>query len=73
MIKKKKHYLFIFGCAGSLLLHVLFFGSGHLGLLSSCSMRPSAAVASLAAEHGVEGARASVVVAHELSSCGSGL
>ena len=35
----KKHiiYVFIFGCAGSSLLHVLFFSSGHLGLLSSCS------------------------------------
>ena len=34
-------YLFIFGCAGSLLLCGLFSRCGEWGLLSSCSMRSS--------------------------------
>ena len=37
----KKVYLFLFGCAGSLLLGGLFFGCGEWGLLSSCSAQAS--------------------------------
>ena len=34
-------YLFIFGCAGSLLLHGLFSSCGEKGLLPSCRARAS--------------------------------
>ena len=34
-------YLFILGCAGSLLLHKLFFSCGERGLLSSCGVQAS--------------------------------
>ena len=48
----------IFCYAGSSLLHGLFSSCGEQGLLSSCDVQ-----ASLAAEHGLSGTRASVVVA----------
>ena len=37
----KNVYLFIFGCAGSLLLHRIFSSCGERGLLSSCSAQAS--------------------------------
>ena len=46
---KKYIYLFIFGCAASLLQRGLFFGCGEQGLLSSCGLL--IVVASLVAEH----------------------
>ena len=40
-IKKKKFYLFIFGCAGSSFLRGLFSSCSERGLLSSCGARVS--------------------------------
>ena len=57
--KKKILYLFIFGCAVSSLLCGLFCSSAHRLLI---------AVASLA-ERRFQGAQASVLVTHGLSSC----
>ena len=62
-------YLFIFGCAGSLLLcrlssHCIEWGQSPVevrGLLIE--------VASLIVEHSLQGTKASVVVAHGLNSC----
>ena len=50
-------------------VHRLFSSCGEQGLLSSCSVLLLIAVASLVAKHGLEGTRASVVVAHGLRSC----
>ena len=50
-------YLFVFGYAGSSLLHGLGSSCSEPGLLSSCGTQASHCVASLVAEHG-------------LSSCG---
>ena len=56
------YYVFIYGCAVSLLLLRLFSSCGEHGLLI--------AVASLVAEQGALGTQASVVAAFRLSSCG---
>ena len=69
----KKRILFIFGSAGSSLLHRLFFFliavSGSYSLAKVC--RLLIALASLIAGHGLQSVWASVAVAHGLSSCGS--
>ena len=63
---------FIFGCIGSLLLHAGFFSScGEWGLLFVAVCGLLIAVASLCCGARALGARASVVAAHGLSSCGS--
>ena len=60
------HFFFFFlGCVGSLLLHV-GFSCGEWGLIFFAVRRLLIAVASLVAEHGLEGAQASEVVAHGL-------
>ena len=56
----------MFGCAGSSLLHWLFSSCGEWEYSPVVARRLLIAVASLAAEHRLQGARASVVVAHEL-------
>ena len=65
-------YLFIFGCAGSLVLHggllQLQQAEGGYSLAVVCGLLTAV---SLIAEHGFWGAQASVVAAHGLSSCGS--
>ena len=48
-----------------------FCSCGERGLLFVVVRRLLIAVASLVVEHGALGARASVVVAHSLGSCGS--
>ena len=63
--------LFIFGCAGSLLLGGLFSSCGEWGLLCSCSVQALAVEAFLVAERGLQGTWASVVLACGLSSCSS--
>ena len=55
-------YLFIFDCAGSLLLFGLSSSCSKWGLLSSCGAQASHCSASLVVEHGLEGTGASVVV-----------
>ena len=65
------NYLFIFGCAGSLLLLGLFSSCSERGLLSRAVCRLLILAASLAVEHGLSVARASVVTAHGLSGGGS--
>ena len=62
------YYLFIFGCAESLLLPRLFSRRRKQGLLF---VAMCIAVASLVGERRLEGVRASVVVGHGLISCGS--
>ena len=62
--------LFIFDCVGSS-LHGLFSSCGKWRLLSSCGREFFIVVASLVAEQGLQGAQASVVVVHGLSSFGS--
>ena len=56
--------LFIFGCAGSSLLHGLFSSCGEQGLLSSCPARASPCSGFSCR------AQASVVVAHGLNNRG---
>ena len=60
-------YLFIFGYAGSSLLHRLFSSCGKWGLLFVEVCGLLLAVASLVAEHGLQ-STGSIVVAHGLSS-----
>ena len=62
--------LFVFGCAGSLLLHGLSLGVVS-GAPLHCSAQASHCVASLVATHGLWGAWASVVTARGLSNCGA--
>ena len=59
-------YLFIFGCAGSSLLLGLFSHRGEWGLLFFAVCRLVFVVASLGAEHRLQGMRASVVAAPRL-------
>ena len=63
--------LFIFGCAGSLLLP----GSSPVAVSGDCSLvavrRLFTVVASPVAEHGLQGMQASATVAHGLSSYSS--
>ena len=67
-----KFSLIIYSCAGSLLLHVGFsLISVSRGYQSFCTQ--ASAVASLAAEHRLQGAGVSVAATCELSSCGSQL
>ena len=63
--------IFIFGCAGSLLLGGLFSSCGEWGLLCSCSVQALDVEAFLVAERGLQGTWASVVLACGRSSCGS--
>ena len=63
--------LFIFTCAGSSMLHGLFFSCGEQGLLSSGGVRLLIAVASPVVEHRLWGARAAAVTACGLSGGGS--
>ena len=64
---------FLFGCAGSSLLSAGFLqlrrASGGYSLVGVCRLLIE--VASLVAEHGLQGARASVVAARRLSSRGA--
>ena len=46
-------FIYLFGCAGSLLLCKLFSGYGKQGLLSSCCTWASNGMASLVADHGL--------------------
>ena len=64
-------YSFIFGCAGSSLLHglSLVVVSRGYSLVAVCGLLT--ALASLVAEHGLQGPRASVVVTPRLQSTGS--
>ena len=64
-----KIILFIFGCAGSLLLCCLFLvvASRGYSLVAVCGLL--IAVASLVAQHGLWGMWISVVVARGLNSC----
>ena len=67
----KKIFVIIFGCGGSSLLRELFSGCGKQGLFLIAVCRLLIAVASLVAEHGLQGTQASVIVARGLSSCSS--
>ena len=62
-------FKFIFGCARSSLLHGHFFSCGDWELLFIAVHGLLLMVASLIAEHGLGGARTSVVVAHGPNSC----
>ena len=71
-------YLFIFGCAGSLLLHRLFSSYGEWRLLSSCSKQashcsgPCSGAQALGSKGFSDcGVRASAIVAPGLQSTGS--
>ena len=64
----KKIFVIIFGCGGSSLLRELFSGCGKQGLFLIAVCRLLIAVASLVAEHGLQGTQASVAVAPGLSS-----
>ena len=63
--------LFICGCAGSALLRRFFSCCVKWGLLSGCGKKLLIPVASLVAEHRLQGTRASVVVAPGLLNTGS--
>ena len=63
--------LFIYGCAGSLLLHRLFSGCGKKGLLFIVVCRLLIEMASLVVNYRLSSAQTSVAVAHGLSSSGS--
>ena len=67
---KFKFYFFIFGCAGSSLLHRLFSSSGEWGLLSSCGALASHCGGFSCCRAWTLGHSGSVVVVHGLSSCG---
>ena len=68
----QQFHLFIFGCAGSSLLHSRLFSScGEWGLLPSCSAQASHVVASLVGNHRLQGVQALIALAHELRGCGS--
>ena len=64
-------YLFIYGCAGFLLLCRLSLVAASRGYSLVAVRGLLIAVASLIAEHGLYSVQASVVAAHGLSSCGS--
>ena len=70
MILFKNNFLkFIFGCAGSSLLHELLSSCRSYSLVAVQGFL--VAVASLVEGHGLWGTRVSVAVAHGLRSCGS--
>ena len=64
-------FLYFFSCAGSWLLHRLFSSCRKQGLFSSCSVWASHCSGSSWCEAWALGARASVLGAHGLTSCGS--
>ena len=64
-------YVFVFGHAGSSWLLKRFSSCGEQGLLSSCGVQASHGVASLFAEHKIQGIWASIVVVGGLYSTGS--
>ena len=67
-----KIFLFIYGCAGSLLLCMkAFSGCSEQGLLLVASLGLVTVVASRVAEHRLKGVWASVVATLRLLSCGS--
>ena len=66
----KYTYIFIFGCAGSLLLLGLFSRYGKRGLLSSCGVRASHCSGFSCCRAQALGSWASAGAALELSSCG---
>ena len=70
-LKKKKDYLFIFGCAGSLLLCGVFSNCSEGGLLSSCGAQASHCSSFSCCRAQALGVQASIVTAHGLSSYGS--
>ena len=71
-LKNKFIYLFTFGCVGSSLLRTGFFSScSERGLWFVAVRGLLIAVASLCCGARALGARASVVVARRLSSCGA--
>ena len=69
-IFKIEYYLFIFDCAGSLLLHGLFFNCGKRGPLSSCGAQASRRGGFFYCGAQALGVQASVVAACGLGSCG---
>ena len=64
-------YKFIYGYAGSLLLHRLFSGCGKKGLLFIVVCRLLIEMASLVVDYRLLGVQTSVATAHGLSNCGS--
>ena len=64
-------YLFIFGCVGSSLLRAGFLSLQGVGATLCCSARASHCSGFSCCGARALGARASVVVARGLSSCGS--
>ena len=64
-------YLFIFGCVGPLLLRVGFLQLRRVGATLRCGAQASYCGGFSCCGAQPLGARASVVVAHRLSSCGS--
>ena len=64
-------YLFIYGFAGSSLLHGLFSGCGSRVYSLAAVCRLPIALASLVAKHRLQGTWASVAAAHGPSSHGS--
>ena len=64
-------YLFIFGCVGPLFPHAGFFWLRRTVATLHCSARTSHCSGFSCCRARAPGARASVVAAHRLSSCGS--
>ena len=62
--------VFLYGCAGSSLLCVLSLVAASRGYSLAAMRRLFVAVASLV-EHRLKGVRASVIMEHRLSSCGT--
>ena len=73
LLKIFKLSVYFWPCCILVALCGFFSGCGDQGLLFVEVHRLLMVLASLVAEHRVKGARASVVVAHRLSSCDSGL
>ena len=69
--KKKKNYLFIYGCIGSSLLHAGFLQLRRAGAALRCGVRASHCGGFSCCGAQALGTRVSVVVARGLSSCGS--
>ena len=64
-------FIFIFGCVGSSLLHLGFLQLQRVGATLRCGARASPYGGFSCCAVWALGMRASVVVAHELSSCGA--
>ena len=71
VFKKKLFNLFIFGCVGSLLLHAGFLWLWRAGATLCCGAWASHCRGFSCCRARALGARASVVAARGLSSCGS--